>query len=90
MASSPTTPRARPVTQPSYLRIVLQRTTSTSARRGEPIHQAQPVGGRMGRSYKLQNARDHDTWSAADERAYVKAFGKPSGEFVEENPTGCA
>ena len=56
----------------------------------EPIHEAQPVGGRMSRSYKLQSARDHETWSAADERAYVKAFGKPSGEFVEEKPTGCA
>ena len=50
---------------------------------------SQPVGGRAARQHKLNSAR-FETWTDADERAYVKAFGKSSyGTERTARPTGC-
>ena len=38
----------------------------------------QPVGGRMHRQFKLNSQRRNDEWSAEDEAAFQKAFGKSS------------
>ena len=38
----------------------------------------QPVGGRMHRQFKLNSQRKNEEWTAEDEKAYQKAFGKSS------------
>ena len=45
---------------------------------------SQPVGGRMQRQHKLNSSRVADDWSAEDEAAFRKAFGRSSTEA----PTG--
>ena len=47
----------------------------------------QPVGGRMQRQFKIQSAREANSWTAREEAAYRKAFKKPSRGW-EDVPTG--
>ena len=45
----------------------------------------QPVGGRQARAYKLAHSARADEWSAAEEAAFQKAFGRSS---TRATPTG--
>ena len=46
----------------------------------------QPVGGRAARQYQLSSRQDD--WSAEDEKAFQKAFGKSSTTREASRPTG--